>query len=201
MLAVPGLRGGGEYGEEWHHAAIRTRKQTTFDDFIAAAEWLIANRYTSAERLAIQGASNGGLLVAACVIQRPELFGAVLAEAGVYDMVRFPVAGQGAGWEGEYGSPDDPAELAALLAYSPVHTASTPKRFPGVLVTIGDHDTRCAPWHSYKLVAALQRAQSGSAPILLGIVPTAGHGGAVTLSALVGELADGYGFLAAAVGL
>jgi prolyl oligopeptidase len=168
--------------------------EVAFDDFIAAAEWLIAQQITSAGKLAIAGASNGGLLVAAVAVQRPELFGAVVVKVGVLDMLRFPLTGQGAGWQGVYGSPDVAEEFRALRAYSPVHNVK-PARYPAMLVVTGENETRVAPWHSFKLVAALQAAQRAAAPILLYLERDAGHFGAVTESARWSNEAAALGFI------
>ncbi len=195
VLAVPGLRGGSEYGEAWARAAEKTKKQVTFDDFIAAAEWLVAQKITSPRKLAISGASNGGLLVAAAATQRPDLFGAVAVEVGVLDMLRFHLAGQGEGWTGAYGSPAVPEEFRALYAYSPVHNVKPGARYPATIVITGENDTRVIPWHSYKFVAALQAAQAGPAPVLLDLQTTSGHGGGTTLSAKVRNQANKLAFL------
>jgi prolyl oligopeptidase len=196
VYAVANIRGGGEYGEAWHTQAIRTHRQVAFDDFIAAGEWLIAQHYTSRPRLAIFGASNGGLLVGACMTQRPELYGAVIAEVGVMDMLRFDKFGQGAGWEGDYGSPDNPEEFKALYAYSPVHNVRAGMHYPATLVITGDHDTRVMPMHSFKFAAALQAAQAGPAPVLLDVELNSGHGGSQTVYRAIGLHADIYTFLA-----
>ncbi len=201
VLAVANIRGGGEYGEEWHRQAIRAHKQTCFDDFIAAAEWLLAEKYTSTPKLAIEGGSNGGLLVGACLTQRPELFGAVLAYVGVMDMLRFDQFGQGAGWEGDYGSPHNPQDFKALYAYSPYHNVHPGTRYPATLVVTGDHDTRVMPAHSFKFTAALQAAQAGSAPVLLLVRLSTGHGTGPTTSQLIEEKADAYSFLFATLGV
>jgi prolyl oligopeptidase len=194
VLAMPVIRGGTEYGEAWARAAEKTHRQVAFDDFIAAAEWLIAQRFTSAGKLAIAGASNGGLLVAAVAVQRPELFGAVVVKVGVLDMLRFPRTGQGAGWQGVYGSPGVAEEFRALRAYSPVHNVK-PGRYPAILVITGDNETRVAPWHSFKFVAALQAAQRAAAPILLYLESDAGHSGAVTQSARLANEAGVFAFI------
>ncbi|HEY4970850.1 MAG TPA: prolyl oligopeptidase family serine peptidase, partial [Steroidobacteraceae bacterium] len=177
IYAIANIRGGGEYGEAWHRQAIRAHKQIVFDDFIAAAEWLIAQRYTSTKKLAILGGSNGGLLVGACVTQRPDLFGAAVAEVGVMDMLRFDRFGQGAGWVGDYGSPHDRDDFKALYAYSPVHNVRPDTHYPATLVITGDHDTRVMPMHSFKFAAALQAAQTSAAPVLLDVELSSGHGG------------------------
>lgn len=196
VYAVANIRGGGEYGEAWHRQAIRTHRQVAFDDFIAAGEWLIAHHYTSVPRLAIYGASNGGLLVGACMTQRPDLYGAVIADVGVMDMLRFPKFGQGAGWEGDFGSPDDPEEFKALLAYSPLHNVRAGVHYPATLVITGDHDTRVMPAHSFKFAAALQAAQAGAAPVLLDVELNSGHGGSQTVYRAIALHTDIYTFLA-----
>ncbi|MGA2247252.1 MAG: prolyl oligopeptidase family serine peptidase [Verrucomicrobiota bacterium] len=201
VFAIANIRGGGEYGEDWHRQGMRVHKQTVFDDFIAAAEWLIAQRYTSTPKLAIEGGSNGGLLVGACLTQRPDLFGAVLAYVGVMDMLRFDQFGQGAGWEGDYGSPHNPEDFKVLYAYSPYHNVRPATRYPATLVVTGDHDTRVMPAHSFKFAAALQAAQAGTAPLLLRVQLSAGHGGGPTTSQVISEKADAYAFLVQALGM
>ena len=196
VVAIANIRGGGEYGEAWHRGAIRVHKQVVFDDFINAARWLIAQRYTSARRLAIHGRSNGGLLVGACETQRPELFGAVIAQVGVLDMLRFNLFGQGAGWEGDYGSPQNPQEFKALYAYSPLHNIRHGTHYPATMVITGDHDTRVMPMHSFKFAAALQAAQGGDAPVLLAVDLSSGHGGGETVTQAITQSADIYTFLA-----
>jgi prolyl oligopeptidase len=195
IFAIANIRGGGEYGDDWHRQAIRTHRQKAFDDFIAAAEWLISEHYTSSSRLAIEGGSNGGLLMGACMTQRPELFGAVLAHVGVMDMLRFNLFGQGAGWEGDYGSPQNPEEFKALYAYSPYHNVRPGTPYPATLILTGDHDTRVMPAHSFKFTAALQAAQAGPAPILLRVELSGGHGGGTTIRQHIEETADAYAFL------
>jgi prolyl oligopeptidase len=195
VYAIANIRGGGEYGEVWHRQANRHHKQVVFDDFIAAAEWLIAQRYTATPRLAIRGESNGGLLVGACITQRPELYGAAIAGVGVMDMLRFDRFGQGEGWTGEYGSPQEPADFAALYAYSPLHQVRPGTRYPATLIITGDHDTRVMPMHSFKFAAAMQAAQSGSEPVLLYIERSSGHGGGPTVSQAIEQSADIYAFL------
>jgi prolyl oligopeptidase len=166
-----------------------------FDDFQSAAEWLVANRYASPSTLAIMGGSNGGLLVGACITQRPDLYGAAVAAVGVLDMLRFDRFGQGAGWVGDYGSPRDPADFKALFAYSPVHNVRPGVRYPATLVITGDHDTRVMPMHSFKFAAALQAAQAGPAPVLLELESTSGHHGGVTQSKAIDQDADIFSFL------
>jgi prolyl oligopeptidase len=195
VFALANIRGGGEYGEAWHQAGRLTHKQVVFDDFIAGARWLIAQRYTTAAQLGIFGRSNGGLLVGACLTQHPDLFGAAVAGVGVLDMLRFNRFGQGAGWEGDYGSPQDAAQFRALYAYSPLHNVRPGARYPATLVITGDHDTRVMPMHSFKFVAALQAAQAGPAPVLLAVDEASGHGGGETVSQAVSQNADIYAFL------
>jgi len=201
VYALACIRGGGEYGEAWHEAAEKTRRQTGFDDFIAAAEWLIDNDYTSHRRLAIGGDSNGGLLVGACITQRPRLFGAALIGVGVLDMLRFPQAPVGWGWIPEYGSPEDPEEFAALYAYSPLHRLREGMRYPATMLLTADHDDRVPPWHSYKFTAALQTVQAGSAPILLRVETDAGHGQGLGTTKLIDEYTDRLAFLASVLGM
>jgi prolyl oligopeptidase len=201
IFALANLRGGGEYGEEWHRQAIRAHKQVVFDDFIAAAQWLISMRYTSTPKLAIEGASNGGLLIGACLTQRPDLFGAALAYVGVMDMLRFDQFGQGAGWVGDYGSPHNPEDFKALFAYSPYHNVHPGTRFPATLVITGDHDTRVMPAHSFKFAAALQAAQAGPAPVLLRVRLSTGHGHGPNTSQVIEETADAYAFLTKNLGM
>ena len=195
IYAIANIRGGGEYGEAWHRQAIRAHKQVVFDDFIAAGEWLIAQHYTSTPKLAILGGSNGGLLVGACLTQRPDLFGAAVAQVGVMDMLRFDLFGQGAGWVGDYGSPHNAEDFKALYAYSPVHNVRRDTRYPATLVITGDHDTRVMPMHSFKFVAALQNAQTGPAPVLLYLESSSGHGGGTTVTQAINQNADIYTFL------
>jgi prolyl oligopeptidase len=195
VVAVPNLRGGGEYGEEWHRAGMREKKQNVFDDFIAAAEWLIANKYTSTPKLSIRGGSNGGLLVGACVNQRPELFGAAVAGVGVMDMLRFHKFTVGAGWSPEYGSPDDPKDFKTLRTYSPLQNIKRGTAYPPTLILTADHDDRVVPAHSFKYAAAMQHAQEGPAPILIRIETSAGHGAGKPTSKQAEESADTLAFL------
>ncbi|HET9227076.1 MAG TPA: prolyl oligopeptidase family serine peptidase [Thermoanaerobaculia bacterium] len=201
VYAVANLRGGGEYGEDWHQAGSRLRKQNTFDDFLAAAEWLVASGYTSPERLAIAGFSNGGLLTAASMIQRPDLFGAVVIGVGVLDMLRFPKFTIGWGWVSDYGSPEDPEQFRILCSYSPYHNLKPGAEYPPVLIMTADHDDRVVPAHSFKFAAALQHAQGGEAPALIRIEPRAGHGSGKPVSKLIEEAADELSFLVKALGL
>ncbi|MCF3575279.1 prolyl oligopeptidase family serine peptidase [Planktothrix agardhii] len=169
VYAIANLRGGGEYGENWHQAGTKLKKQNVFDDFICAAEWLIENRYTSAEKLAIMGGSNGGLLVGACMIQRPDLFAAVLPAVGVLDMLRFHKFTIGWAWCSDYGSPENPEEFQALYAYSPLHNLKPGTAYPATLITTGDHDDRVVPAHSFKFASALQEHHIGENPVLIRI--------------------------------
>ncbi|HKR65318.1 MAG TPA: prolyl oligopeptidase family serine peptidase [Thermoanaerobaculia bacterium] len=195
VLALPNLRGGAEYGEEWHKAGTKLRKQNVFDDFIAAAEWLIANKYTSPKKLAIQGGSNGGLLVGAVMTQRPELFGAALPQVGVMDMLRFHKFTAGRFWTDDYGSADNADEFKALYAYSPYHNIKKGTDYPATLVTTADHDDRVVPGHSFKFAAALQEAHAGSDPVLIRIETRAGHGGGKPVTKTIEEVADLWAFL------
>jgi prolyl oligopeptidase len=195
IYAVANIRGGAEYGEEWHQAGMRAKKQNVFDDFIAAAEWLIANKYTSTPKLAIYGGSNGGLLVGAVLNQRPELFGAAMPAVGVMDMLRFQKFGFGTQWVGEYGSADNAEDFKILRAYSPLHNIRKGGHYPPVLITTSDHDDRVMPGHSLKYAATLQQAQGGSAPILIRIETRAGHGAGKPTSKRIDEWADRFTFL------
>ncbi len=195
VFALANLRGGGEYGKDWHEAGMKLRKQNVFDDFIAAAEWLISNKYTSSQKLAVQGGSNGGLLVGAVVTQRPDLFGAALPAVGVMDMLRFHKFTIGAAWASDYGSPENPEEFKALYAYSPLHNLKAGTSYPPTLITTADHDDRVWPGHSFKFAAAMQAAQAGGAPVLIRIETKAGHGAGKPTSKVIEEYADMWGFL------
>src|SRR6478672_45397 len=185
VYASANMRGGGEYGEKWHEAGTKLKKQNVFDDFIAAAEWLIANKYTSPSKLAIQGASNGGLLVGAVSNQRPELFRAVVEQAGVMDMLRFQKFTIGWNWIADYGSSEaNEAEFKALYAYSPIHNVKPGTKYPATLITTADHDDRVVPAHNYKYAAALQAGQGGDNPILIRIDTKSGHGASSTTKQL-----------------
>jgi len=201
VVAVANLRGGSEYGKTWWENGAKLKKQNVFDDFIAAAEWLIANRYTSTPKLAIEGRSNGGLLVGAVLNQRPDLFGAALPGVGVMDMVRFTRFTVGAAWKSDYGSPEDPVEFKALYAYSPLHNIKPGTRYPATMVTTADTDDRVFPAHSFKYAATLQEAQAGSAPILIRIETKAGHGAGKPTSKQIEEQTDIFGFLVKELGL
>ena len=195
ILAVANLRGGGEYGEAWHRAGTKLLKQNVFDDFIAAAEWLIAEKWTTTSRLAIQGGSNGGLLVGACMVQRPDLFGACLPAVGVLDMLRFHMFTAGRFWTDDYGSPANAEEFKALRAYSPYHNLRKGTAYPPTLITTADTDDRVVPGHSFKFAAALQAAQAGPAPVLIRIETRAGHGGGKPVSKIIEVAADEISFL------
>ena len=190
------LRGGGEYGANWHDAGTKLKKQNVFDDFIAAAEWLIANNYTQSSKLAINGGSNGGLLVGAVLNQRPELFGAAVPQVGVMDMLRFHKFTIGWAWVSDYGSADNAEQFKALYAYSPLHTIRSGKKYPPVLVTTADHDDRVVPAHSFKYAASLQAADTGDAAKLIRIETSAGHGAGKPTSKIIEERADMLAFLA-----
>ena len=191
VYALAILRGGGEYGEAWHEAGMKLKKQNVFDDFIASAEWLIANKYTSSKKLAIRGESNGGLLMGAMVTQRPELFGAVAAGVGVMDMLRFDKFTVGWGWKADYGSPSENAdEFHAIYKYSPLHNLKPGTRYPATLIFTADHDDRVFPAHSFKFAAEMQKDQAGPAPVLIRIETRAGHGGGMPLSKRLDVEAD-----------
>jgi prolyl oligopeptidase len=194
VYASANMRGGGEYGEKWHEAGMKLKKQNVFDDFIAAAEYLIKNKYTSPEKLAIQGGSNGGLLVGAVSNQRPELFRAVVEQAGVMDMLRFHKFTIGWNWIADYGSSENEAEFKALYAYSPIHNVKPGVSYPATLITTADHDDRVVPAHNFKYAAALQAAQGGPNPILIRIDTKSGHGASSTTKAIE-QAADIYSFL------
>jgi len=195
VFVMANLRGGGEYGEEWHRAGTRLNKQNVFDDFIAVAEWLIAQKYTQPQKLAIQGGSNGGLLVGACETQRPDLFGACLPAVGVMDMLRFQKFTAGRYWVDDYGSSDSPEEFQALLKYSPYHNIREGTCYPATMVMTADTDDRVVPGHSFKFAAALQQAQSCDKPILIRIETRAGHGAGTPTTKLIEEYADQWAFL------
>jgi len=201
VFAVACLRGGSEYGEEWHKAGTKLQKQNVFDDFISAAEWLISNKYTSTPKLAIHGGSNGGLLVGAVMTQRPELFGATLPAVGVMDMLRFQKFTIGWAWVSDYGSSDNPEEFKAIRAYSPLHNIKPGTAYPPTLITTADHDDRVVPAHSFKFAATMQAAQAGPNPILIRIETKAGHGAGKPTSKTIEEIADRWGFLVRALNM
>ena len=196
VLAIPNLRGGGEFGEMWHQQGTKENKQNVFDDFTAAAEWLIKSNYTNKNKLAIQGRSNGGLLVGATMIQRPELFAAALPAVGVMDMLRYQLPSANArGWGSEFGLSENKEEFQTLYAYSPVHNTESGTCYPATLITTGDHDNRVVPWHSYKFAAVLQRDQSCDQPILLNVETRAGHGAGTPTWMRIEEHAENWAFL------
>ena len=195
IYAVPNLRGGGEYGKKWHKAGTKMQKQNVFDDFIAAAEFLIENKYTSSEFLAVRGGSNGGLLVGAIMTQRPELMKVALPAVGVLDMLRYHTFTAGAGWAYDYGTAEDSKEMFEyLLGYSPVHNVKEGIEYPATLVTTGDHDDRVVPAHSFKFAAELQEKQSGNNPTLIRIETDAGHGAGTPVSKTIEQYSDIFGF-------
>jgi prolyl oligopeptidase len=195
VLAVANLRGGGEYGEEWHQAGSLENKQNVFDDFIACAEYLITQGITRSDKLAINGGSNGGLLVGACLAQRPDLFGAAIPAVGVLDMLRFHKFTIGWAWVSDYGSADDPGQFKNLYAYSPLHNLKPGTAYPPTLILTADHDDRVVPGHSFKFTAALQAAQGGAAPVLIRIQTKAGHGFGKPTAILIEEQADLWAFV------
>ena len=195
VYAVPNIRGGGEYGKTWHKAGTKMQKQNVFDDFIAAAEYLIQENITTPEYLAIRGGSNGGLLVGACMTQRPELFKVALPAVGVLDMLRYHTFTAGAGWAYDYGTSEESEEMFAYLkGYSPVHNVKAGTRYPATLVTTGDHDDRVVPAHSFKFAAELQDKQAGDAPVLIRIETKAGHGAGTPVTKIIDLYADVFGF-------
>jgi prolyl oligopeptidase len=194
VYAMPNLRGGGEYGKEWHQAGTKERKQNVFDDFIAAAEYLQKEGYTSPARLAIGGGSNGGLLVGAAMTQRPELFAVAIPEVGVMDMLRYHTFTVGKAWASDYGSSDDPAAFKYLSAYSPVHNLKPGVCYPATMVTTADHDDRVVPGHSFKFAATLQTAQACEKPTLIRIESKAGHGAGTPISKIIEQVADKWAF-------
>jgi prolyl oligopeptidase len=203
IYALMNLRGGGEYGEKWHEAGIRLKKQNVFDDCIAAAEYLIREKYTSPAHLALQGGSNGGLLVGAVINQRPDLFKVALPAVGVMDMLRFQKFTAGVGWVSDYGSSDDETQFKYLLGYSPLHNIKPGVKYPATLVTTSDHDDRVVPAHSFKYIATLQEKQekvAGMAPLLIRIETNSGHGSSNLTKALE-ETADEYAFIWANIGI
>jgi prolyl oligopeptidase len=200
VYAVANLRGGSEYGEKWHSAGTKLQKQNVFDDFICAAEWLIAEKYTSTPKLSIRGRSNGGLLVAAAITQRPDLFGAALPGVGVLDMLRYHTASANARqWSSDYGLSENEPEFQALFAYSPLHRVKADTCYPPTLITTADHDDRVVPWHSYKFAAEMQRAQPCAHPVLLRIETRAGHGAGKPVWMQIDDYADQWAFLASSL--
>jgi prolyl oligopeptidase len=201
VVAIPNLRGGGEYGESWHQAGMLGSKQNTFDDFIAAAEWLIANGYTGPDRLAAAGGSNGGLLMGAVLTQRPDLFRAVVAQVPLLDMLRYHHFLIARLWIPEYGSPDDPEQFRWLRAYSPYHHVRDGVPYPAVLLATAESDTRVDPMHARKMAARLQAATSADRPVLLRLEARAGHGAGKPLSKVLDELTDTWTFVCRELGV
>jgi prolyl oligopeptidase len=195
IYVMANIRGGGEYGEKWHKAGMLLNKQNVFDDFITAAEYLIENRYTSKDKLAIQGGSNGGLLIGACMNQRPDLFKVCFPAVGVMDMLRFHKFTVGWGWVDDYGSSDSANYFPLLLSYSPLHNIKSGVSYPATLITTADHDDRVVPAHSFKFAATLQEKQKGDNPVLIRIETKAGHGGGKSLTKAIDEVADIYSFM------
>ena len=195
VYAVANLRGGGEYGKKWHNAGTKMQKQNVFDDFIAAGEYLVKEKYTSPSYLAIKGGSNGGLLVGATMLQRPDLFKVALPAVGVLDMLRYHTFTAGAGWAYDYGTADDSKEMFEYLkGYSPLHNVKEGVQYPATLITTGDHDDRVVPAHSFKFAAELQAKQTGSNPILIRIETNAGHGAGTPVSKIIEQSADERAF-------
>ncbi|HRH36655.1 MAG TPA: prolyl oligopeptidase family serine peptidase, partial [Catalimonadaceae bacterium] len=201
VYAMANLRGGGEFGESWHKAGMLEKKQNVFDDFISGAEFLIKTGYTSKEKLAIEGGSNGGLLVGACLAQRPDLFKVAFPGVGVLDMLRFHKFTIGWGWVVEYGSSDTAAHFPFLYKYSPLHNLKKGTPYPATLVTTADHDDRVVPAHSFKFIATLQECQTGPNPTLIRISRKAGHGAGKPISKVLEEVAIKWGFMLYNMGL
>lgn len=201
VYCVANLRGGSEYGEAWHRGGMLENKQNVFDDFIAAAEWLIDNKYTSSSKLAIAGGSNGGLLVGACEVQRPDLYAVCLPAVGVMDMLRYHKFTIGWGWAVEYGTSEDPEQFAYIYKYSPLHNIREGVKYPATLVTTADHDDRVVPAHSFKFAATMQHCQAGEAPVLIRIESKAGHGAGKPTSKRIEEAADCFAFLFQNIGV
>jgi prolyl oligopeptidase len=198
---MPSLRGGGEFGEQWHLAGTRNKKQNVFDDFTAAAEWLIKNRYTNHNRIAAFGWSNGGLLTSAMLTQHPDLFKAVIVGAPVADMLRFHKFHGGRHWIADYGNPDDPKAFRYLKKYSPYHNLKNGVKYPATLIVTAEGDDRVHPMHAYKFAARLQKENGSDTPSLLRVEGKAGHGGAASISKTVQQYADIYGFVAWQLGM
>lgn len=196
IYAVANIRGGGEYGDKWHDAGTKMNKQNVFDDFIAAATYLIQEKYTSQDFLAISGGSNGGLLVGACLTQRPDLFKVCFPAVGVLDMLRYHKFTAGAGWSYDYGTAEDSKEMFDyLLKYSPIHAVKPQTCYPATMITTADHDDRVVPAHSFKFAATLQKAQSCDKPILIRIETNAGHGAGKPTDKIIQEAADKWAFM------
>src|SRR6056297_2924905 len=195
IYALANIRGGGEYGEAWHKAGTILNKQNVFDDFIAAAEYLVSEKYTSPKKLGVLGGSNGGLLVGAVINQRPELYAAAIPAVGVMDMLRFHKFTIGRYWTTDYGSSDDPEQFEYIYQYSPLHNISEEKDYPAVMVTTADNDDRVVPAHSFKYIATLQEKYQGDHPVIIRIETDAGHGSGKPTSKQIEEIADEYAFL------
>ncbi len=194
VYAIANLRGGGEYGEPWHDAGTKLKKQNVFDDAIACAQWLIDQRITSTPRLAINGRSNGGLLVGALMTQRPDLFGVAVPEVGVLDMLRYHLFTIGWNWASDYGTVADEQEFRALLAYSPLHNLRPNVEYPATMVMTADHDDRVVPAHSFKFAAMLQHVYAGQRPMLMRVETKSGHG-AVNVNTMLDGMADKFAFM------
>ena len=195
VFAMPNIRGGGEYGEDWHHAGMLLNKQNVFDDFIAAAEYLIKEKYTSPQKLAISGGSNGGLLIGTVLNQRPDLFKVAFAAVGVMDMLRYQKFTAGKYWISEYGSSDDSVSFKNLYSYSPLHNIKEGLNYPALLVTTADHDDRVVPLHSFKYIATMQDKYKGSNPMLIRIETKAGHGSGTPTDKIIDENTDLWSFM------
>ncbi|MBI4875370.1 MAG: S9 family peptidase, partial [Acidobacteria bacterium] len=201
VYAVPNLRGGGDFGDKWHRACMLENKQNTFDDFIAAAEWLVANKYTRPARLAIAGGSNGGLLVGAAMTQRPELYGAVLCDVPLLDMIRYHTFKLAPLWVPEYGSSEDPKQFAYILKYSPYQNVKKGVKYPAVMFKTGDSDTRVDPLHARKMTALVQAATGSDRPVLLHYDTAAGHSAGKPLDQAIQEQSETLGFLLHQIGV